>query len=152
MPFEFKHKRLVAFSDTDMAGIMHFSRFMIFMESAEHAFFRSLGYSIHTTIDDRTYGWPRLEVGCRFKAPLFFEDEVEIHLLVREVTDKTISYTFIFRKRDAARPVVVAEGNLSVICVTRETPEGRMRATRIPGEIASQLQAAPDNLLRDGEV
>jgi acyl-CoA thioesterase FadM len=37
MPYEFKHIRRVEFSDTDMAGIMHFSNFFRFMESTETA-------------------------------------------------------------------------------------------------------------------
>ena len=48
MPYEFKVVRRVEFSDTDMAGIMHYSNFFRFMETAEHGFFRSLGFSIVT--------------------------------------------------------------------------------------------------------
>jgi YbgC/YbaW family acyl-CoA thioester hydrolase len=36
----------VEFTDTDMAGIVHFSSFFRYMEVTEHAFFRSLGFSI----------------------------------------------------------------------------------------------------------
>src|SRR5260221_14772436 len=46
MPYEFKHTRRVEFSDTDMAGIMHFSNFFRFMEATETAFMRSLGLSV----------------------------------------------------------------------------------------------------------
>ena len=46
MPYEFKITRRVEFSDTDMEGIMHYSNYFRFMETAEHAFFRSLGYSV----------------------------------------------------------------------------------------------------------
>ena len=48
MPYEFKTIRRVEFSETDMAGIMHYSNYFRFMETAEHAFFRSLGLSIFT--------------------------------------------------------------------------------------------------------
>ena len=34
------------FADTDMGGIVHFSRFFVFMETAEHEFLRSLGADI----------------------------------------------------------------------------------------------------------
>ena len=54
--YEYKIVRQVEFSDTDMAGIMHFSNFFRFMEAAEHSFFRSLGFSIHTTQPERV-GW-----------------------------------------------------------------------------------------------
>ena len=40
MPYEFKLTRQVEFSETDMAGIAHFTNFFRFMEAAEHAFFR----------------------------------------------------------------------------------------------------------------
>ncbi len=36
----------VEFSDTDMAGIVHFTNFYRWMEYAEHAWFRSLGLKI----------------------------------------------------------------------------------------------------------
>ena len=36
--FHFYHRRMVEFADTDQAGLMHFSNFFCFVESAEHAF------------------------------------------------------------------------------------------------------------------
>ena len=60
MAYEFKAQRRVEFSDTDMAGIMHYSNFFRFMETAEHAFFRSLGFSIVTNATDPHVGWPRV--------------------------------------------------------------------------------------------
>jgi len=50
MPYEFKLTRRVEFAETDMAGIMHYSNYFRFMETAEHAFFRSLGLSIVTKV------------------------------------------------------------------------------------------------------
>ena len=38
MTDEFRTTRMVEFFETDMAGIMHFSTFFRYMESAEHAF------------------------------------------------------------------------------------------------------------------
>jgi acyl-CoA thioesterase FadM len=43
MAYQFKIRRLVEFSDMDMAGIVHHAVFYRYMESAEHAFFRTLG-------------------------------------------------------------------------------------------------------------
>jgi len=52
MPEPFQTSRLVEFHDTDMAGIMHFASFFIYMESAEHELYRSLGLSIHSIVED----------------------------------------------------------------------------------------------------
>ena len=85
MPYEFKHTHRVEFAETDMAGIVHFSNFFRMMEATEHAFFRSLGFTIHGLEDDATVGWPRVSAACDYRSPLRFEEEVEIHLIVAEV-------------------------------------------------------------------
>ena len=82
MPYEFKVTHQVQFSDTDLAGIMHFSNYFRFMEVAEHAFYRSLGFSIHSRKGEKVIGWPRVNATCEYRAPLYYEDIVEIHLKV----------------------------------------------------------------------
>ena len=142
MACEFTLIRQVEFSDTDMAGIMHFSNFFKFMEAAEHAFFRSLGLSIHT-IDPEPLGWPRVHAGCDFSYPLRFEDSVEIRLLVREKREKSIVYGFVFRKLNEQPPREVARGTLAVACVKREPVTGKLRGVAIPRSIAEKIEAAP---------
>jgi len=146
MAYEFKALRRVEFSDTDMAGIMHYSNFFRFMETAEHAFFRSMGFSIVMGQVDPPVGWPRVRAECDFKAPLYFEDEVEIHLLVSEKRSKSLSYVFKFIKLNAAPPEEVARGGLTVVCVRHDG--GKMRACTIPKSVADQIHVAPAELLR----
>lgn len=145
MAYEFRVLRQVEFSETDMAGIMHFSNFFRFMETAEHAFFRSLGLSIHTT-DPEPLGWPRVHAECDYRAPLRFEDSVEIHLLVREKRKRSLVYSFVFRKMNADPPVEVARGALAVVCVKRSA-NGEMASVAIPKWIAGKIDAAPAELL-----
>jgi YbgC/YbaW family acyl-CoA thioester hydrolase len=146
MPYEFKAVRRVEFSETDMAGIVHYANIFRYMETAEHAFFRSLGFSIVTRGVDPPVGWPRVHAACDFKQPLRFEDEVEIHMLVSGKKDKSLSYAFRFRKLNASPPVEVARGSLTVVCVTRDA-EGKMKAASIPKEIADRIEVAPAELL-----
>jgi YbgC/YbaW family acyl-CoA thioester hydrolase len=141
---EFKLTRQVEFSDTDMAGIMHFANFFRFMEAAEHAFFRSLGFSIHEV--GSGLGWPRVHAECDFKHPLRFEDMVEICLFVSEKRTKSIVYTFIFRKLNEEPVREVARGMLAVACVTCEKPSGKMIGIPIPEAIADKIEVAPGEL------
>jgi YbgC/YbaW family acyl-CoA thioester hydrolase len=150
MAYEFKAIRCVEFAETDMAGIMHYSNFFHFMETTEHAFFRSLGLSIFPDKVEPWVGWPRVHARCDFKSPLRFEDEVEIHLLVSEKKSKALSYLFKFRKLNASPPVEVARGALTVVCVRRR-PDGAMAACEIPPLVARKIQVAPAKLL-GGEV
>ena len=140
--YEFTITRRVEFSETDMAGIVHFSNFCRYMEHAEHAFFRSLDRSI---VDrDLGVGWPRVHLSFDFKKPLRFEDEVEIQLLVSAKTSKSISYQFRFRVADAE----AAHGTLTVVCV-RRNEAGEMKAASIPPEIADLIEVAPADKLTD---
>jgi YbgC/YbaW family acyl-CoA thioester hydrolase len=145
MAYEYKATRRVEFSDTDMAGIMHYSNFFRFMETAEHAFFRSLGFSIMPGKVDPPVGWPRVHAECDYKEPLRFEDEVEIHLLVSQKKSKSLSYVFKFSKLNAGPPMVVARGGLTVVCVRHDG--AKMSACAIPKAVADKIDVAPAELL-----
>jgi acyl-CoA thioester hydrolase len=146
MAYEFKVTRRVEFSETDMAGIMHYSNFFRFMETAEHGFYRSLGFSVVMNDASPPMGFPRVHAECDFKRPLRFEDVVEIQLLVREKRTKSISYCFRFRNLSASPPEEAARGLLTIVCVTRGS-DGKMSAVAIPPEIADKIDVAPPALL-----
>ena len=147
MACEFKVVRRVEFCETDMVGIVHYSNFFRYMEAAEHAFFRSLGFSIVTRQTNPPVGWPRVHARCDYKHPLRFEDEVEVHMLVSEKKSKSLSYLFRFRKLNDSAPVEVALGSLTVVCV-RHT-NGKMHAATIPKVIADKIEVAPRELLEN---
>jgi len=146
MAYEFKTTRRVEFSDTDMAGIMHYANFFRFMETAEHGFYRSLGFSVVMPETDPRLGWPRVHAECDYKKPLRFEDLVEIHLLVAEKRSKVVTYGFRFRKLNEEPTIEVARGALVIVCVAHQ-PDGKMSAVPIPREIADQIEVAPPELL-----
>ena len=148
MACKFKLTRQVEFSETDMAGIMHFSNFFRYMEAAEHAFFRSLGTSIHAVGND--LGWPRVHVECAFKHPLRFEDVVEISLFVREKKKKSLVYTFVFRKVNEQPAREVARGTVAVACVKRDKSGGKMTGIPIPRALADKIEVAPEELRDSG--
>jgi acyl-CoA thioester hydrolase len=145
MACEFKIVRRVEFSETDMAGIVHYSNFFRYMEIAEHAFFRSLGFSVVTQQVDPPVGWPRVHAECDYQQPLRFEDEVEVHMLVSEKRSKSLSYAFRFRKINVSPPVEVARGSLTVVCVTHQG--GKMTAATIPKAIADKIEVASNESL-----
>ena len=133
----FIYRAIVDFADTDMAGIMHFANFFRLMERAEHAFWRSIGLSVHCEVEGRTVGWPRVSAHCDFKLPLRFEDELAIEVSLREVREKSVGFIFAFRK--AASGELAAEGSVTAVCAAHDETAGRMRAIAIPGAIRERL-------------
>lgn len=148
MAYEYRYKHTIQFAETDMAGIVHFSNYFRYMEMAEHAFLRSLGLSVHSCRDGRTVGWPRVRADCSYRAPLKFEDELEVHLVVREKAERTITYEFRFSKSDGG---LVAVGSFTVICVNYDPATGKMSPIRIPPFIDEKIEAAPAELLASQE-
>lgn len=146
MAYEFKVQRQVEFSETDMAGIVHYANFFRYMETAEHAFYRSLGFSVVLDQFEPPLGFPRVHAECDYLKPLRFEDVVEVHLLVREKKAKSLSYLFRFRNLSADPAIEVARGILTVVCVAHRR-DGKMSAVPIPKELAERIQVAPAALL-----
>jgi len=141
---EFKMTRRIEFAETDMAGIVHFANYFRMMEETEHAFFRSLGFSIHEEFDGQTIGWPRVSATCDFSGPLRFEEEVEIHLVVAEVRTRSIRYQFVFRRLpDGAE---VARGTVATVCAMVNRATGKLEAIAIPERIREKITAAPEGV------
>ena len=145
MVSEFRITRRVEFPDTDMAGIVHFSRFFVFMEATEHAFLRSLGTSVHTEWEGDQIGWPRVGASCEYVSPARFEDELDIHLKVVRKGEKSMTYAFTFMLNDR----LVARGQLRSVCCVCNAGE-KIRSIPIPDFIANQISEAPAEEGDDG--
>ena len=146
MASEYRMRRMVEFADTDMAGIMYFANYFTFMESVEHAFFRSLGLSVHGGTGAKTWGWARRNASCSYNRPLHYEDDVELHLLVREKRSKAIVYETRFLLDHDGNQLEVARGLITAVCVEK-TESGEMRAVAMPAEVDAAVQAAPTDVL-----
>lgn len=132
----FTIRRRAEFSDTDMAGIVHFAQFFRYMEAAEHALFRQVGYSIVTQVEDQHVGWPRVHAECDYRAPLRFEEEFDIAVRVRQRRTRSLVLDFVFTR--AAGGETVATGSLTTVCVAYDGA-GVMKAVPIPPAIAEAL-------------
>jgi len=133
----FSHHRQVEYADTDMAGIVHYSEFFRYMESAEHAFLRSLGLSVSMDVGGRRISWPRVSCAFDFRKPLRFEDEFEIRLTIEKIGGKSVR----FRADIMRNGEELASGRSTSVCCQME-PEGAMTAVAIPDDIRSKLEAA----------
>lgn len=126
-------RRRVQFSETDAAGIVHFSCFFRYMEDAEHALWRANGLRIHTTASP--IGWPRVRSGFEYHSPLKFEEEFDVSIHVTALTRRTISYACEI-VRDEQR---IATGTLTIACVSK-LPDGTMKSADIPEDIAARFK------------
>jgi acyl-CoA thioester hydrolase len=139
--FHFRHRRLVEFADTDLAGLMHFANFFRFVEAAEHAFFRSLGHSVHTADGSDHQGWPRIEVTCKYHQPARFEQTLETGLRIEEVRTSSLRYGFWVFVADDPKRALLATGAFSIIHVELDTKAREIRKAPIPPALKQKLEA-----------
>lgn len=143
MAHEYTRRRRVEFSETDMAGIMHFSNYFKYMEETEHAFFRSLGVTLHSYSEGEMRGFARVHAECDYRRPLHYGDEVDVRLRVSEKDASSIGYDFEFRLAGEPDGRPVASGALRVVHVGRRPGEPRMRAVPLPDEVDRAVEVAP---------
>ncbi|MFN0055322.1 MAG: acyl-CoA thioesterase [Planctomycetales bacterium] len=135
---QFTHTHRVQFAETDMAGIVHFANFYRYMEETEHAFFRSLGFSIVDKQPDGTViGWPRVRATCSFEAPAYYDDILEIDLEVTRQGVKSLTMGFVFRRGEQR----LATGELKTCCCLYQ-PGGKFHSIEIPPTHREKLESA----------
>jgi len=72
---------LVRFSETDAAGLVHFTNFLRWAENAECAFFRANGLKIfEKTTTGTAIGFPRVSVKTEFRAPAHYADRIRVKI------------------------------------------------------------------------
>jgi YbgC/YbaW family acyl-CoA thioester hydrolase len=147
MAYEHTSTRRIEFSETDMAGLVHFTNFFKYMETAERDFFEAAGVDLINTQPGELVGWPRVRAECKFTAPLRFGDTIDIHLAVKAVKDRSIDYQFrIYRKNDDGSRTQAAKAHLTTV-LTQLTENGELKSVNIPDHVRERITEAPAHTL-----
>lgn len=132
VPGAFHYQRRVQFAETDLAGIVHFSWYLRYMEEAEHALWRVAGLSIV----GGDLHWPRVSAHADYKQPLRFEDEIDV--TVRAGFGRSrIQYEFGIQCRGA----IAAVGAMTSVCARAEA-KGQLKTIGIPTDVRERLTRA----------
>ncbi|MEM6796533.1 MAG: thioesterase family protein [Acidobacteriota bacterium] len=137
---EYRTTRRVEFVDTDMARIVHFSRFFPYMEAAEHECLRQLlgdGQEVHFEFEGREIGWPRVRATCDYRSPARLGDVLDVRVYVKRIGGKSLTWGFDFScgKRE------IASGEITAICCRVDGES--LEAIPIPPFLAERLSQAP---------
>ena len=132
----FVSKHIVRFSETDLAGVMHFSNYFRVMEDAEHEFWRSLGMSVVRPEGDVHISWPRKSVSFEDHRPMRFEDEIECRLSIEQISERAVTYFVAFMVEGEC----MAEGRTTMVCCHMENQS--FRSCQIPQDIRAKFEAA----------
>jgi len=119
---DFEYERRVAFSDTDMAGIAHFTSVLRWVEEAEAAYRRERGGSLCVIEPDGTLvGWPKVAVNIGYVSPVLFDEVLVISLGVARDGKTSRTWRFAIRKKETG--LETARGEFTVVHIAR-APDG----------------------------
>ncbi|RME37069.1 MAG: acyl-CoA thioesterase [Planctomycetota bacterium] len=135
----FRITRRVQFAETDLAGVLHFSHYFRYMEEVEHAFLRSLGFSVVDPGGIEVLSWPRVSASCEYVSAARFEDELTLSLRVVEMGERSVCYEIEFN-RGTER---IAVGRIKAVCCAMR--EGRFQSQPIPDAWRQRLGAFLDS-------
>jgi acyl-CoA thioester hydrolase len=125
--YPFRHRIRVRFAETDAMGIVHHSRYLPYLEETRVAYLRDLG---HPYAQMRAEGvdYAVLECFVRYRQPLRFDDEVDVHLRLATATRASFQMAYLLTVDDSARATAVTVHG----CVTTAG-----RPTRLPDWLTS---------------
>lgn len=134
-----------------MAGLVHFSNFFKYMETAERDFFEAAGVDLIHTKPGELVGWPRSRAECKFSAPLRFGDTIDIHLAVKAVKDRAIDFQFrIFRRNPDGSRTQAGKGHMTTI-LAQLNETGALQSAELPADLRERITEAPAEVLAKPE-
>ncbi len=87
----FTYTTRARFSQTDAAGVVHFTEILKWAEDAEHACLEEKAIAV-MPVDGG--GWPRVNVNCDYLAPVRYGDVIEVRLGIAELGKRSIDWSF----------------------------------------------------------
>jgi acyl-CoA thioester hydrolase len=129
--YAFSHRIRTRFAETDAMGIIHHAAYLPYLEEARVAYLRQIGHPYDEVREDGV-DMAVLEVALQYRAPLHFDDELDVFLRAGGVTRTTFQIAYLLRVGDDIRATGVTVHG----CVDQQG-----KASRLPawvGELFAQ--------------
>lgn len=132
-------ERRIEFVDTDMGGIVHFSRYPVFVETAEHRFREAAGHRVHEERDGEPIGWPRVSMQIDYHSPARFGDTLAIRMRVARIGTRSMTFAFDVRVEDRR----IVSGTMTSVCCVLDPYRG-IRTVPIPEDVRALYAVAEE--------
>lgn len=97
--YTFSHTMRSRYSETDQMGYVYYGRYLEYFEVARTEMIRSIGFP-YRKLEDQGIMLPVVESHVKYKAPLFYDDEISINIQLFDIpTVKLGTYYQMFTKR-----------------------------------------------------
>jgi acyl-CoA thioester hydrolase len=125
--YQCKHTLRSRYSETDQMGYVYYGRYLEYFEVARTEMIRSLGIT-YRELEQQGFMLPVVETHIKYKAPLFYDDKIDIHVFLFErPAVKLETYYKLYTNRE---DILHAIGKVS-LCFMNEKSRKPCRAPKI---------------------
>lgn len=104
--YPFTHRLRVRFAETDAMGVVHHGAYLPYLESARVEYLRAVGHP-YAELREAGVELPVVEVVARYLRPLYFDEEVDVHLVVASSAAATVQLGYLVAVDGEARATAV---------------------------------------------
>ncbi|TPW16227.1 MAG: hypothetical protein FD127_255 [Acidimicrobiaceae bacterium] len=104
--YAFTHRIRVRFAETDAMSIVHHSNYLVYLEAARVEYLRELGRP-YTDMRREGVDHAVLESFVQYRAPLRFDDELDVSLVLAATTRATFQIAYLLTVAGAVRATAV---------------------------------------------
>ena len=125
----------VRYAETDQMGVVYHSNHLIWFEVGRVELMRQLGFSYRDLEREEERFIAVAEVKCRYRAPVFYDEEVAVRTWLKTVRESVIVFQYeLMRTENGA---LLAEGE-----TTHVVTDAKMKVTTLPEKYRRVLLAA----------
>jgi acyl-CoA thioester hydrolase len=148
--YAFSHRLRTRFAETDAMGVVHHAAYLPYLEEARVEYLRAIGHPYDEvrapggggsegsagsggSRSDEARDFAVLEASVRYRKALYFDDEVDVHLVVGAVTRTTFQIAYLLCVGGETRATAVT---------VHGAVDRRGRPTGLPGWVREELGTA----------
>jgi acyl-CoA thioester hydrolase len=125
----------VRYAETDQMGVVYHSNHLIWFEVGRVEMMREMGFSYRDMERDDGRFIAVAEVKCRYRAPVFYDEEILIRTRLKNVRESVVVFSYeLVRADDNA---LVAEGE-----TTHIVTDAKMNVAPLPEKYLTAFRAA----------
>ncbi len=125
----------VRYAETDQMGVVYHSNHLIWFEVGRVEFMRELGFSYRDLERDDGRFIAVAEVNCRYRAPVYYDEEVIVRTWLRTVRESVVVFDYELVR--AENTALLAEGE-----TTHIVTDAQMKIAALPDKYLKVLRGA----------
>jgi acyl-CoA thioester hydrolase len=125
----------VRYAETDQMGVVYHSNHLIWFEVGRVELMRQMGFLYRDMEREDGLFIAVAEIKCRYRAPVFYDEEVLIRTRLKAVRDSVIVFSYELSRAEGGK--LLAEGE-----TTHIVTDSKMKVAALPDKYLFEFRAA----------